>query len=243
MAGVNAAHYVRKNAPLVLKRTDAYIGIMIDDLVTKGTNEPYRMFTSRAEFRLNLRIDNADRRLTPIGRKTGLISDDDWERYESRVLRIENFRRSLLAPRQRPGHPYYISRGVTLHRHPTVASLLRRPEVRLEDLIREGLVDSEQLRREDISAIETEIKYEGYMKQQDREVARIRKAEGKSIPSDLDYSSMSGLSREIVEKLSRIRPESIAQASRIPGITPASMSIVLFHIEMQKNRIRSESMP
>ncbi len=242
MAGINAACYVRRSPPLILKRAEAYIGIMIDDLVTKGTNEPYRMFTSRAEFRLNLRIDNADRRLTPVGRAAGLISDEDWGRYELRAARIERFRQSLQAPRRDAGHDYYIGRGVTLHRHPTVASLLRRPEIRLEELIREGLVDSAEMRREDLSAIETEIKYEGYMKQQDREVARIRKAEERSIPSDLDYSSMSGLSREIVEKLSRIRPESIAQASRIPGITPASMSIVLFHIEVQKNRVRSESL-
>jgi tRNA uridine 5-carboxymethylaminomethyl modification enzyme len=242
-AGINAALYIMKRPPLMLKRTDSYIAIMIDDLVTKGTSEPYRMFTSRAEFRLNLRIDNADRRLTPVGRQVGLISDDDWQAYESRVSRIDAFRRSLEGPRASSGHHYYISRGVTLHRHPTVASLLRRPEIKLEELIQQGLVDSMQLRREDLMATETDIKYEGYMKQQEREVARVQRAEARCIPSDLDYSTMSGLSREIVEKLTRIRPESIAQASRIPGVTPASISIVLFHIETQKNRTRSESLP
>jgi len=130
---------------------------------------------------------------------------------------------------------------VTLHRHPTLASLLRRPEISLAELIREGLVISDALRREDLMAIETAIKYEGYMRRQDREVARLRKAESKRIPADLDYVSMAGLSQEIVEKLSRIRPESIAQASRIPGVTPASVSIVLFHIEMLKNRAQRES--
>lgn len=241
MAGINAVRCVRREAPLVLDRAEAYIGIMIDDLVTKGTSEPYRMFTSRAEFRLNLRIDNADRRLTPIGREVGLVTDEHWNEYLERAARIDAMRDRLGSPRTNVDHPYYVTRGVTLHRHPTLSSLLRRPEIRLEELIREGLVNSDQLRREDLKAIETAIKYEGYMKQQDREVARMRKAESRRIPAGLDYASMAGLSSEMVEKLSRVRPESIAQASRIPGVTPASVSIVLFHIEMLRNRSHPES--
>ena len=242
IAGMNSALHVRGEQPLILGRADAYIGIMIDDLVTKGTSEPYRMFTSRAEFRLNLRIDNADQRLTPIGRKTGLVSDEQWEGFTERVSRLDKLRQRLESPRQDPENSYYVARGVTLHRHPTLATLLRRPEIRLEELIREGLVDGDNLRREDLMSIESAIKYEGYMKLQDRDVARLRKAESRRIPADLDYSTMAGLSREMVEKLSRVRPESIAQASRIPGVTPASVSIVLFHIEMLRNRARPESL-
>jgi tRNA uridine 5-carboxymethylaminomethyl modification enzyme len=241
MAGINSALQITGGRPLVLDRADAYIGIMIDDLVTKGTSEPYRMFTSRAEFRLNLRIDNADRRLTPIGRRVGLVSDEHWSLFLERSSRLDGLRRRLESPRQDTENPYYISRGVTLHRHPTLATLLRRPEIRLEELIHEGLVDGANLRREDLMSIESEIKYEGYMKLQDRDVARMRKAESRRIPADLDYSSMAGLSHEMVEKLTRIRPESIAQVSRIPGVTPASVSIVLFHIEMLRSRTRPES--
>jgi len=241
IAGINAAFHIQGKSPLVLDRADAYIGIMIDDLVTKGTSEPYRMFTSRAEFRLNLRIDNADRRLTPVGREVGLVGDEQWDQYQQRASRIDQLREQLHRPRTNAGHPFYVRHDVTLHRHPTIASLLRRPEIRLEDLIHEGLVSAENLRREDLMSIETAIKYEGYMKAQDREVARMRKAESRRIPADLDYASMSGLSREIVEKLSQIRPVSIAQVSRIPGVTPASVSIVLFHVEMKRNRSHPES--
>jgi len=241
MAGINSALQIKGESLLVLDRADAYIGIMIDDLVTKGTSEPYRMFTSRAEFRLNLRIDNADRRLTPIGRRVGLVSDEHWNQFEERLSRIEALRQQLESPRQDTDNPYYVSRGVTRHRHPTLATLLRRPEIRLEELIREGFVDAENLRREDLMSIESAIKYAGYMKLQDRDVARMRKAESRRIPEDLDYSSMAGLSHEMVEKLTRVRPQSIAQASRIPGVTPASVSIVLFHMEMLRNRNRPES--
>ena len=241
VAGINAGLKVRGEPALVLSRSEAYIGIMIDDLVTKGTSEPYRMFTSRAEFRLNLRIDNADKRLTPIGRKIGLVTDDHWQQYVDRQARIESMRTRLSTIKANPSHPFFTSRGLELRDRPSVMALLRRPEIHLEDLVKEGILDSEDLRREDLVSIETGIKYEGYLRQQEREVERLRKAEAKQIPTDLDYSSMPGLSREIVEKLSRIRPASIAQASRIPGITPASISILLFHIEMRRLSDQPES--
>jgi tRNA uridine 5-carboxymethylaminomethyl modification enzyme len=234
MAGINAGLKIKGEAPLVLSRSEAYIGIMIDDLVTKGTNEPYRMFTSRAEFRLNLRIDNADRRLTPVGRAVGLVPDSHWEQYLERQARIERVQAGFAKTKPDPAHPFFISRGIELKDRPTVATLLRRPEVRLEELLAENVLEIEPLRREDLVSIETAIKYEGYLKQQDREVERLRQAESKRIPDGLDYASMAGLSREIVEKLSRIRPQSIAQASRIPGITPASISILLFHMQMRR---------
>ena len=236
IAGINASAKVQGKEALVLDRADAYIGIMIDDLVTKGTNEPYRMFTSRAEFRLNLRIDNADSRLTPIGRRMGLVADDQWQQYLERAARIDRLRDSMQAMRVDTMHPFFVSRGIEFRERPTMTNLLRRPEIRMSELIAEGVLQAESVRREDIVSLETSIKYEGYLKQQEREVEKLRKAESKRIPADLDYSIMPGLSREIVEKLSRIRPQSIAQASRIPGITPASISILLFHLEMRQKR-------
>jgi tRNA uridine 5-carboxymethylaminomethyl modification enzyme len=234
LAGINAALKVRNEQAVVLSRSDAYIGIMIDDLVTKGTAEPYRMFTSRAEFRLNLRIDNADQRLTPVGRRLGMVSDEHWQDYLERQSRIEDVRARLSTIKPDPAHAFFTSRGLELRDRPNVVALLRRPEIHLEDLMKEGVIDAENLRREDLISIETSIKYQGYLRQQEREVERLRKAEAKTIPDNLDYVSMPGLSREIVEKLSRIRPASIAQASRIPGITPAALSILLFHIEMRR---------
>jgi tRNA uridine 5-carboxymethylaminomethyl modification enzyme len=233
MAGINAAAQVHNKEALILDRASAYIGIMIDDLVTKGTNEPYRMFTSRAEFRLNLRIDNADARLTPIGRRIGLVSDDHWQQYLDRAERIRRLRDSIEVSRVDTAHPFFLSRGMEFRERPTFLNLLKRPEIRMDELIAEGVLNAEVLRREDIVSLETSIKYEGYLKQQDREVEKLRKAESKRIPADLDYSNMPGLSREIVEKLTRIQPQSIAQASRIPGITPAAISILLFHLEMR----------
>jgi tRNA uridine 5-carboxymethylaminomethyl modification enzyme len=218
---------------LVLDRADAYIGIMLDDLVTKGTNEPYRMFTSRAEFRLNLRIDNADARLTPIGRRVGLVGDGHWDGYNERQQRIGRLRDSVATTRIDPTHAFFVSRSMHFRERPTLAALLKRPEIRMEELIKEGVIKTELLRREDIVSLETSIKYEGYLKQQDREVKKLRSAESRRLPEGLDYSNMPGLSREIVEKLSRVKPQSIAQASRIPGITPASISILLFHLEMR----------
>jgi tRNA uridine 5-carboxymethylaminomethyl modification enzyme len=194
------------------------------------------MFTSRAEFRLNLRIDNADARLTPIGRRIGLVGDEHWQQFLERAARIERLRTSVEQLRMDSAHPFFVSRSIEFRERPTLGSLLRRPEIHLEELIAEGVIKTEVLRREDVVSLETSIKYEGYLKQQEREVEKLRKAESRRIPPELDYSNMPGLSREIVEKLSRIRPESIAQASRIPGITPASISIVLFHLELHRNR-------
>ncbi|MBI4474243.1 MAG: tRNA uridine-5-carboxymethylaminomethyl(34) synthesis enzyme MnmG [Acidobacteria bacterium] len=236
MAGINAALKVKGEAPLVLDRAAAYIGIMIDDLVTKGTNEPYRMFTSRAEFRLNLRIDNADLRLTPIGRRVGVVTDAQWNIYEARRARISRIQKQISLAKVDTAHSYFTSRNLEFRDRPSFAALLRRPEVHLADLISEGVLVTESLRREDMAAIETDIKYEGYVKQQEREVEKLRKAEARRLPEDFDYASMPGLSREIVEKLDRIRPQSIAQASRIPGITPASISILLFHLEMNRSK-------
>ncbi len=241
LAGVNAALKVKGERPVVLDRADAYIGIMIDDLVTKGTNEPYRMFTSRAEFRLNLRIDNADERLTPIGRRIGIVNNEHWSLYQERRARIDRLRDLIEHTRVDTAHPFFAARSLEFRDRPSFVSILRRPEIHMEDLIREGVLTTESVRREDIVSLETSIKYEGYLKQQEREVEKLKKAESRRIPEDFDYAGMPGLSREIVEKLSRVRPQSIAQASRIPGITPASISILLFHLEMRRNRPQPET--
>jgi tRNA uridine 5-carboxymethylaminomethyl modification enzyme len=241
VAGINAALQIRREDLLVLDRSEAYIGIMIDDLVTKGTNEPYRMFTSRAEFRLNLRIDNADERLTPIGRRIGLVTDEHWSRHLDRHARMARVRDLLDQTRVDTSHSFFVSRGLEFRSRPGLVELIRRPEIHLADLMREGVIQPEPLRREDIVSLETGIKYEGYLKQQEREVEKLRKAESKRLPPDMNYPGMAGLSREIVEKLTRIRPQSIAQASRIPGITPAAISILLFHLEMRRNSNKAES--
>lgn len=241
VAGINAALKVKGEEPLVLNRADAYIGIMVDDLVTKGTNEPYRMFTSRAEFRLNLRIDNADERLTPVGRRIGLVTGEHWNQFLERRARIVRLRELVQTSRVNTEHSFFVSRGLEFRSRPSFIELVRRPEIHLADLIAEGVIETETLRREDIVSLETSIKYEGYLKQQEREVEKLRKAESKRLPPDLDYAAMPGLSREIVEKLNRIRPQSIAQASRIPGITPASISILLFHLEMRRKETQPKS--
>ena len=241
VAGINAALKVKGEEPLVLNRADAYIGIMVDDLVTKGTNEPYRMFTSRAEFRLNLRIDNADERLTPVGRRIGLVTGEHWNQFLERRARIVRLRELVQTSRVNTEHSFFVSRGLEFRSRPSFIELVRRPEIHLADLIAEGAIETETLRREDIVSLETSIKYEGYLKQQEREVEKLRKAESKRLPPDLDYAAMPGLSREIVEKLNRIRPQSIAQASRIPGITPASISILLFHLEMRRKETQPKS--
>jgi tRNA uridine 5-carboxymethylaminomethyl modification enzyme len=214
---------------------------MIDDLVTKGTNEPYRMFTSRAEFRLNLRIDNADQRLTPIGRRINLVTNDQWEHYRERCARLDRLRNTVETERVDTSHAFFTSRDLDFRERPTFVNLLRRPEIHLAELIAVGVLQSEALRREDIVSLETSIKYEGYLRQQEREVEKLRKAESRRVPADLDYANMPGLSREIIEKLTRIRPQSIGQASRIPGITPASISILLFHLEMRRKHPAAEN--
>jgi tRNA uridine 5-carboxymethylaminomethyl modification enzyme len=161
---------------------------------------------------------------------------------KQRSGRIESMHARMSATKPDPSHAFFTSRGLELKDHrPSIAALLRRPEIHLADLIKEGVLDSENLRAEDVVSIETAIKYEGYLKQQEREVEKLRKAEAKRIPHDLDYALMPGLSREIIEKLSRVRPTSIAQASRIPGVTPASISILLFHIEMRRLSDHPES--
>ena len=235
MAGINAARRVRGEEPIVLERSQAYIGIMIDDLVTKGTREPYRMFTSRAEFRLHLRIDNADLRLSPIGRKLGLIDDTHWDAFCSRRKRIQDLECRLAETRITDSAPLFVQSGIRFRDRLSLTELLKRPEIRLEALAEAGMVGGAGLRREDLLSVETAIKYEGYLRQQERQIEKLGKAEKRRLPAPLDYSKMPGLSNELVEKLTQIRPSSIGQASRIPGMTPAAISILLLHLELLRN--------
>ena len=335
MAGINAALKVKSEPPLILDRTEAYTAILIDDLISKGTNEPYRMFTSRAEFRLHLRIDNADRRLTPHGRRVGLISDQAWADYEAKQQRLQTMRTLLEKTRltaemldlisEKPesqsheaaaretGMPQtldhvtarpetggletrgHVAAGPETGGHDTaghepgghdfsraanvsemtaalaagaesvpsrslrailgqpLAHLLKRPEVTIQTLVpalRELLPDffvrtnhqplttnhlPSELRNE-LKSLETEIKYAGYLDQQQRAIDRLKKAEQRRIPEWFDYRAVSGLSREMQEKLDHVTPQTIGQASRIPGVTPAAVSLINVYIEIQAKR-------
>jgi tRNA uridine 5-carboxymethylaminomethyl modification enzyme len=258
MAGINAALHVKGDPMFSLDRSEAYTGILIDDLISKGTNEPYRMFTSRAEFRLHLRIDNADRRLTPYGRKLGLIDDDAWAAFEKKQARMQAFAKMLATRKPDLERMSAVSPGfaekLSSAAGQTYAQLMKRPEVTIEALIPalDGVLsDSEILRpihdavlagtmpahlRNEMKAVETEIKYAGYLNQQKKSIERMKGAEHRTIPAWFDYGAVSGLSREMQEKLLRVRPATIGHAGRIPGVTPAALSLINIYIEIQSRR-------
>jgi tRNA uridine 5-carboxymethylaminomethyl modification enzyme len=317
MAGINAALAVKGEPPLTLNRSEAYTAILIDDLISKGTVEPYRMFTSRAEFRLHLRIDNADRRLTPHGRRVGLISDEAWRDFQAKQQRMEHLRRELETQRVNiAGLPSTLVEKLAAGRavefdfecHPdpersegegplqsanrhggakvtsgteaavetagggisssrlklavagqTYAQLLRRPEITIDDLLPicrqlapeffvhddfDGSSDDRPLPRAiwvELKSVETEVKYAGYLQQQERAIERLKKAESKSIPEWFDYTNIPGLSREMREKLGRVRPQTIGQASRLPGVTPAAVALLNVHVEIQSRQRKQAS--
>src|SRR5262249_7834725 len=207
IAGLNAAAVLSGRDPVVISRTEGYTGILIDDLISKGADEPYRMFTSRAEYRLHLRIDNADLRLTPVGRRAGLVTDERWELLQRKRDQYER-----------------LTRALETHRN---GQVLKRPEMRIGEIapwICEVL--GEEPVRGLLMTVETEVKYSGYIDQQERQMERLKDAERRPIPAEFAFRGIPGLSREVQDKLERVRPATLGQAARIPGVTPAATAVL-----------------
>jgi tRNA uridine 5-carboxymethylaminomethyl modification enzyme len=248
LAGINAASAVGAGPPLTLQRSEAYLGVMVDDLVTRGTREPYRMFTSRAEFRLLLDMDSADRRLTPHGRRIGLVDDQRWQRFQDQRRRVDT---ALAWLRSRPLHPSHQMRqqvqdalGVRLGTQPiTLDRALVKAPAGLAGV--ERLFPGEQpladIQTAGLGYIECQIKYDGYLRRQESEVRRVARAEHRRIPDDFRYQGQPGLSAEVVEKLEEVRPRTLGQASRIPGLTPAA--VALLEVLLQRGPARKGAHP
>jgi len=244
MAGSNAALHVLGRPPLVLDRSEAYIGVLIDDLVTKGTDEPYRMFTSLAEYRLLLRQDNADLRLSETGRRIGLLPDDAYAAFSQRrdrvVAEIQRLRNTKVPATDRL-HDYLRKVGSsTINGSVALADLLRRPEIGY-DIVPLLSPPAEALPCDVIESVQIQLKYDGYIQRQESQVARFRDLEKKKLPVDMDYGSVSVLSNEAAEKLARVRPLSLGQASRIPGVSPADISALMITLRKQSGEKRSKA--
>jgi len=236
VAGINAARYTHGVDPILIKRDEGYVGILIDDLITQGVDEPYRMFTSRAEQRLKLRIDNADDRLSEIGFNIGLLSGERFQAYTDKLNKKkelrELLRRMILTPRTLSYQDFSINSGVMLDEPVALSQLAKRPEVMPEHL---ALLLPEYLREsseEELTTVVTDFKYEGYIVNQENLALRLTKAANRVIPTEIVYSQIPGLSNEMVERLNRVRPQTLGQAMRIPGITPAAVSLLTIHVEL-----------
>ena len=237
MAGINAARYVHGQAPVIVKRDEGYIGILIDDLVTQGVDEPYRMFTSRAEQRLKLRIDNADDRLSQLAYEIGMLSPARYDEFVAKKQRkqalINYFRATTISSRSEGYAEFVQSSGVQLGEAVNLGQLAKRPELSAEHLayLLPPLL-REQSQIEELVTVVTDFKYEGYLSAQENMAVRLAKVAHRTIPAELQYAQLPGLSNEMVERLNRVRPQTLGQAMRVPGITPAALSLLTIHVEL-----------
>lgn len=236
LAGANAVQYVREQDPLLLRREQAYLGVLVDDLITKGVNEPYRMFTSRAEYRLQLREDNADMRLTEDGRKIGLVSEAQWrmfnEKREAVEREIQRLKTTWYTPQKLAEDEQIRVFGQKLSREANLHDLLRRPNLDYAALMTlEGAMPSENLSAEVVEQVEIQVKYQGYIDRQNEEIDSRRDIETLKLPDDIDYSKVKGLSAEVQQKLNQHKPETVGQASRISGVTPAAVALLMVHLK------------
>ena len=236
LAGANAVQYVREQDPLLLRREQAYLGVLVDDLITKGVNEPYRMFTSRAEYRLQLREDNADMRLTEDGHKIGLVGEAQWrmfnEKREAIEREIQRLKTTWYTPQKLAEDEQIRVFGQKLSREANLHDLLRRPNLDYAALMTlEGAKSSENLSAEVIEQVEIQVKYQGYIDRQNEEIDSRRDIETLKLPDDIDYSKVKGLSAEVQQKLNQHKPETVGQASRISGVTPAAVALLMVHLK------------
>ena len=239
IAGINASLQLEEKKPIILHRSDAYIGVLIDDIVTKGTNEPYRMMTSRAEYRLLLRQDNADLRLTPIGHEVGLISDERYNKFlekkQNIEKEIERINKVTVKPTKEVNELLEKNNSTPISTGVKLVELLKRSELSYNKL---GEIDLERpaLTKQEAEQVEIQVKYEGYIKLQLAQVEKFKKLENKRLPENLDYSNLKGISLEARQKLNQFKPVSIGQASRISGISPADISVLLIYLEQLKRK-------
>ena len=237
LAGINAALSLKNQEPLILKRNEAYIGILIDDLVTKGTKEPYRMLTSRSEYRLIQRHDNADLRLTEHGYRVGLINEERYKKFLNKKEKIELLKEKLttikLTPKETTNKLLQKLNSTPIKDSITLYDLIKRPEIKIKDLIQEGIL--EQISEEIIEQVEIQIKYKGYIDKINSEAEKMIRQEEKQIPKDIDYSKIKNLASEARQKLEKIRPTSIGQALRISGVNPSDISILMVYLRKYYN--------